>query len=133
MKSNLNRFIENGEIQSSVDYFKSSKKSLHKLIDEQSVHEHRALKCIIEIGKTLSALQDYKRRIKSPKVDGLWTDLLKEVGISPATVTKYIKYPVTPYFPIIDSLVVFQQVSSHCMNSQNLNLSLCNFLLRVTR
>ena len=96
MKSNLESFINSQNIQSSDDYFQSSKKSLRKLITEQSLHEHRALKCIIEIGKTLSELQDYKKRIKSSKVDGLWTDLLNEVKLSPSTVTKYVKISTHP-------------------------------------
>ncbi len=96
MKSNIENFIDYPNIQSTDDYFKSSKNTLRKLIDEQSLHEHRALKCIIEIGKTLSELQDYKKRIKSSKADELWTDLLNEVELSPSTVTKYIKISTHP-------------------------------------
>ncbi len=90
-KSNLTVFVADKDIESPLDYFDSSKQGLKKLLRAKSEHEKNALLCIIEIGKKLSELQDYQKRVKSSKVDGLWNNLLQEVELSPATVTKYIK------------------------------------------
>lgn len=106
-KSNLTYFFSDSNIQSPKEYFDASKLSIKKLIHEQTVHEHRALKCIIEIGKTLSELQQYKKRIKSEKVDDLWTGLINEISLSPGTVTKYIKISLNP---IITDKRFFSQI-----------------------
>ncbi len=90
-KSNLTVFVADKDIESPLDYFDSSKQGLKKLLRAKSEHEKNTLLCIIEIGKKLSELQDYQKRVKSSKVDGLWNNLLQEVELSPATVTKYIK------------------------------------------
>ena len=95
-KSNLTQFIDGNYIQSPSDYFASSKQNIKKLIQAQTVHEQRALQCIIEIGKTLSDLYDYKKRSHSPRIDKMWNDLVAEFQYSPATVTKYIKISKNP-------------------------------------
>ena len=86
-KSNLTEFIDGNYIQSPSEYFATSKRNIRKLIDAQTVHEQRALRCIIEIGKTLSDLYDYKKRSQSPRIDKMWNDLVAEFQYSPATVT----------------------------------------------
>jgi len=106
-RSNLTQFFSDSNIQSPKEYFDASKLSIKKLILEQTEHEHRALRCIIEIGKTLSELQDYKKRIKSEKVDGLWTGLINDISLSPSTVTKYIKISENP---IITDKRFFSQI-----------------------
>jgi len=95
-KSNLTEFIDGNYIQSPSDYFATSKQNIRKLIQAQTVHEHRALRCIIEIGKTLSDLYDYKKRSQSAHIDKMWNDLVAEFQYSPATVTKYIKISNNP-------------------------------------
>ena len=95
-KSNLTEFIDGNYIQSPSEYFATSKRNIRKLIDAQTVHEQRALRCIIEIGKTLSDLYDYKKRSQSPRIDKMWNDLVAEFQYSPATVTKYIKISKNP-------------------------------------
>jgi hypothetical protein len=95
-KSNLTEFIDSNYIQSPSDYFDTSKQNIRKLIQAQTVHEQRALRCIIEIGKTLSDLYDYKKRSQSPRIDKMWNDLVAEFQYSPATVTKYIKISNNP-------------------------------------
>ena len=95
-KSNLTEFIDKDFIQSPSDYFATSKKNIRKLIDTQTVHEQRALRCIIEIGRTLSDLYDYKKRSQSPRIDKMWNELIGEFQYSPATVTKYIKISRNP-------------------------------------
>jgi len=95
-KSNLTEFIEGNYIQSPSDYFDTSKQNIRKLIQAQTVHEQRALRCIIEIGKTLSDLYDYKKRSQSPRIDKMWDNLVAEFQYSPATVTKYIKISQNP-------------------------------------
>ena len=106
-RSNLTSFFSDTNIQSAKEYFDVSKISIKKLILEQTVHEHRALRCIIEIGKTLSELQRYKKRIKSEKIDDLWTGLINEISLSPGTVTKYIKISENP---IITDKRFFSQI-----------------------
>ena len=106
-RSNLTSFFSDTNIQSAKEYFDVSKISIKKLILEQTVHEHRALRCIIEIGKTLSELQQYKNRIKSEKIDDLWIGLIKEISLSPSTVTKYIKISENP---IITDKRFFSQI-----------------------
>lgn len=95
-KSNLTEFIDGNYIQSPSDYFSTSKQNIRKLIQAQTVHEQRALSCIIEIGKILSDLYDYKKRSQSPRIDKMWNDLVAEFQYSPATVTKYIKISKNP-------------------------------------
>jgi hypothetical protein len=96
IKSNLTEFIVVNDIDSPSDYFSSSKQTIKKLIDAKTIHEHRALRCIIEIGKTLSDLYDYKKRSQSPRIDKMWKDLVAEFQYSPATVTKYIRISKNP-------------------------------------
>ena len=95
-KSNLTEFFDGNYIQSPSDYFDTSKQNIRKLIQALTVHEQRALRCIIEIGKTLSDLYDYKKRNHSPRIDKMWNDLVAEFQYSPATVTKYIKISKNP-------------------------------------
>ena len=95
-KSNLTQFVDGNYIQSPSDYFDSSKQNIRKLIQAQTVHEKRALRCIIEIGKTLSDLYDYKKRSQSTRIDKMWNDLVAEFQYSPSTVTKYIKISKNP-------------------------------------
>jgi hypothetical protein len=95
-KSNLTEFIGGNYIQSPSDYFATSKQNISKLKESQTIHEHRALRCIIEIGKTLSDLYDYKKRNHSPRIDKMWNDLVAEFQYSPATVTRYINISKNP-------------------------------------
>ena len=90
-KNNLTQFFEENYVLSSSDYFAESKQKIKKFIHAQSVHEHRAVRCVIEIGKTLSDLYDYKKRSHSTKIDKMWSELVAEFQYSPATITKYIK------------------------------------------
>lgn len=95
-KNNLTQFIDGNYIQSPSDYFASSKQNIKKLIHVQSVYEHRAIRCVIEIGKTLSDLYDYKKRSQSTRIDKMWNELVAEFQYSPATITKYIKISKNP-------------------------------------
>ena len=95
-RNNLTEFIDGNYIQSPSDYFATSKQIIRKLIDAQIKHEQRALSCIIDIGKTLSELYDYKKRSQSPRIDKMWNDLVLEFQYSPSTVTKYIKISKNP-------------------------------------
>lgn len=85
-----------GEVQTAKEYFDSAVVSIKKLIQAQSVHEQRALKCITAIGQMLGELQDFKKRIKSAKVDSLWDDFVQAVDLSPSAVSKYIKISKNP-------------------------------------
>ena len=95
-KNNLTQFFDGDNILSSSDYFTSSKQNIKELIHAQSVYEHRAIKCVIEIGKTLSDLYEYKKRSQSTKIDKMWDELVAEFQYSPATITKYIKISKNP-------------------------------------
>jgi len=95
-KNNLTQFFDGNNILSSSDYFASSKQIIKKLIHAQSVYEHRAIKCVIEIGNTLSDLYEYKKRSQSTKIDKMWDELVAEFQYSPATITKYIKISKNP-------------------------------------
>ena len=95
-KNNLTQFFDEDSILSSSDYFASSKQIIKKLIHAQSVYEHRAIRCVIEIGNTLSDLYEYKKRSQSTKIDKMWDELVAEFQYSPATVTKYIKISKNP-------------------------------------
>jgi hypothetical protein len=95
-KNNLTQFFEEDSIVSSSDYFASSKQNIKELIHAQSVYEHRAIKCVIEIGNTLSDLYEYKKRSQSTKIDKMWDELVAEFQYSPATITKYIKISKNP-------------------------------------
>jgi hypothetical protein len=75
--SNLKAFL-NSDIESSEQYFEISQNTIKELIRLQNVQEHQALRCIIEIGQTLSELTHYKKRIKSKSVDTLWSQFVKE-------------------------------------------------------
>ena len=95
-KNNLTQFFEEDSIVFSSDYFASSKQNIKELIHAQSVYEHRAIKCVIEIGNTLSDLYEYKKRSQSTKIDKMWDELVAEFQYSPATITKYIKISKNP-------------------------------------
>ena len=95
-KNNLTQFIDGNYIQFPAEYFATSKQNIQKLVQAQTVHEHHALRCIIEIGKTLSHLYDFKKRSKSPRIDKMWEELVAEFHYSPSTVTKYIKISKNP-------------------------------------
>ena len=95
-KNNLTQFFDGDNILSSSDYFASSKQIIKKLIHAQSVYEHRAIRCVIEIGNTLSDLYEYKKRSQSTKIDKMWDELVAEFQYSPATITKYIKISKNP-------------------------------------
>ena len=95
-KNNLTQFFDEDSILSSSDYFASSKQNIKELIHAQSFYEHRAIKCVIEIGNTLSDLYEYKKRSQSKKIDKMWDELVAEFQYSPATITKYIKISKNP-------------------------------------
>ncbi len=95
-KKSLTNFLQVDAIQSSEDFFHTSKQKIQSYLKAQSIHEHRALACIIAIGDQLSQLQEYKRKFNTNKVEKLWNNLIGEFDFSASTISKYIKISQNP-------------------------------------